>query len=938
MAPKHPYETRSPANPEVTLPPQKNEELLHELQVHHMELTMQNEELRRTHLMLDAERSRYFDFYDLAPVGYCTFNEEGLILEANLTTATLLDTAKVDLVGQRFSQYVAEEDQDIFNLYCKQLFEQPLSWEMRMRKRDGTTFWAKLEAIAAKNANGMATCHLVINDITVRRDTEDGLEKTRKELEATKISDDAAREYAESIINTVREPLIVLDQNLRIVNVSRSFYDVFKVNPEETVGQLIFDLGNKQWDIPKLRELLETILPQRTTFDNYEVEHDFTTIGKRIMLLNARQIQRALGKEQIILLALEDITERKQMEESLRQATARFTLAARAGGVGIWDYDVVKNRLVWDDQMFHLYGLTPDQFGSVDAARRAGLHLDDQQRNDEEIQLALRGDKDFDTEFRVVWPSGSIHNIRALALVQRDAAGHPLHMIGTNWDITAQKQAEAALQETNRQLEATTARANEMAARASLASQAKSVFVSNMSHEIRTPMNAILGFAQVMARDHSLTARQADHVGIIIRSGVHLLKLIDDILHMSKIEAGRTVLNAAVFCLHDLLDDLALMFRSHADTKGLQFLVERDKSVPRYVTADEGKLRQILVNLIGNAIKFTETGGVAVRARAEAVVGTTLADKSAVRLVAEVEDSGPGIPTEDIGRIFDPFQQAATGVKAGGTGLGLAISSRFVEMMGGKLTVTSQVGEGSRFQLEVLLAPAEEIAEVEKPAARRVIGLEPGTGPYRILVVDDSVDNRTLLFELLLSVGFEVTEAVNGVEALAAFERWSPHAVLMDLRMPVMDGYEATRRIKATAAGGATPVIAITASAFEEDHELVMAAGMYDHLRKPIRPEVLFEVLGKSLDLHYVFADEATTASGHLNATPLTVESLAALPKDMVEAMRQAVEQGNMTHLMELISNVEKVDSVTAQGLQVLADQYDYEGLTRWLEERSDGS
>jgi signal transduction histidine kinase/CheY-like chemotaxis protein len=466
---------------------------------------------------------------------------------------------------------------------------------------------------------------------------------------------------------------------------------------------------------------------------------------------------------------------------------------------------------------------------------------------------------------------------------------------------------------------------------AEVANRAKSIFVANMSHEIRTPMNAILGFAQVLERDPSLTPQQAEHVRIIARSGGHLLHLINDILDMSKIEAGRTTLSEADFCLHDLLSDLELMFRSRAVAKGLQLLVERDESVPRYVTADEGKLRQVLVNLMGNAVKFTETGGIALRVRVEAVEGKTVEDKASLRLMAEVEDTGPGIPDTDRDRIFDPFQQTAAGVKAGGTGLGLAISRKFVEMMGGELTVTSQVGAGSCFRFNALLAQAGDIAEQEKPALPCVVGLEPGAGPFRILVVDDIPDNRTLLCELLRPVGFEIAEAGNGVDALDVFNRWSPHAVLMDVRMPIMDGYEATRRIKATAAGNAIPVIAVTASAFEDDFEQVMATGMYASLRKPFRTEDLFEMLGKCLGLHYVFADDTADAPGHNKAAPLTAESITALPKDIVDAMRQAVEEGNMDRLTELVAQVEMIDSTTARGLQALTDRYDYEKLDQWL-------
>ncbi len=401
---------------------------------------------------------------------------------------------------------------------------------------------------------------------------------------------------------------------------------------------------------------------------------------------------------------------------------------------------------------------------------------------------------------------------------------------------------------------------------------------------------------------------------------------------MSKIEAGQILLNEVAFGLHDLLDELERMFRSRADTRELQLLMERDESMPRYVTGDAGKLRQVLSNLMENAVKFTETGGVAVRVRTEAVEGKTGGDKKALRLVAEVEDSGPGIPDADRDRIFSTFQQAEAGVNAGGTGLGLAISRRFVEMMGGTLTVTSQVGKGSCFRFDVLLASAQDVVEIKKPALRRVVDLEPGTRPYRILVVDDIPINRTLLCELLQPVGFEVAEAGNGIEALKVFERWSPHAVLMDMSMPVMDGYEATRRIKATEAGRAIPVIAITASAFADSKKQVMAAGMDAYLHKPFRREELYEVLGKTLGLSYVFADEADKIPGRLKPAPPNSESMAALPKELIRAMHQAVAEGDMIHLTELIAQVEKIDSQVALGLRALAVRYEYGKLSQWLE------
>lgn len=382
--------------------------------------------------------------------------------------------------------------------------------------------------------------------------------------------------------------------------------------------------------------------------------------------------------------------------------------------------------------------------------------------------------------------------------------------------------------------------------RAEASNRAKSVFLSNMSHELRTPLNAILGFAQLLLFDTSLPDQCRDRLATINRSGEHLLTLINDVLEISRIEAGRSSSDKQPFDLNQLLAGVAEMVGARAAAKGLRFSVERAPDLAATVSGDGPHLKQVLINLLGNAVKYTEHGFVALRVH-----------RRNGEIAFEVADSGPGIASADQAQLFQPFYQTELGVlKNEGTGLGLAISAEYAALMGGRLEVHSDPGQGSTFTLTLPLPTSTAVlGRAARQGQGQVLGLLAGQPSPRLLVVDDKADNRDLTRQLLESAGLEVRTASNGQEALAAYQSWCPDLIWMDMRMPVMDGYEATRRIRALPGSERVKIVALTASAFEEDRRDILAAGCDEMVRKPLEVDVLFEVLGRLLALQYRYAE-----------------------------------------------------------------------------------
>lgn len=474
---------------------------------------------------------------------------------------------------------------------------------------------------------------------------------------------------------------------------------------------------------------------------------------------------------------------------------------------------------------------------------------------------------------------------------------------------------------------------------ADAANRAKSEFLANMSHELRTPLNAILGFTQLLAHNAS-EATGATELSIISRSSEHLLDLINDVLEMSKIEAGQTTLNRNRFDLYYLLDTLETMLQLRAASKSLQLTVVRDVAVPQYICTDERKLRQVLLNLLGNAIKFTEQGYVTLRVK----VGSGRVDENPahpdIPLVFEVEDTGPGIQPNELAILFEPFTQTETGRRSQqGTGLGLSISQQFVKLMGGTITINSTPGQGSTFICQVLVGQAAA-PDLPISSPRQVIGLAPNQSVYRILVVDDHAINRQLMIKLLAPLGFELREAENGEAAIAIWETWHPHLIWMDMRMPVMDGYEATKQIRdqemkreenigAFLSPLPTIIIAFTASAFNEERPVILAAGCNDCVCKPVRDETIFEKLSQYLGVRYIYQDSAPSLQSPLHALEqLTSEALTVMPLEWITHLHQAATQLDSEQVVALIQHIPEHHRSLANALTNLVYQVRFDTIT----------
>ena len=700
-----------------------------------------------------------------------------------------------------------------------------------------------------------------------------------------------------------------------LVEISPSVKKLGEYDPEELVGLGI--------DVFFQDDAQRKSLVARLFRDGYVSDFELSLKARggeiRHVSVNSHLLRDSEGAIQAYEGMIRDVTERKKQEEQRRilsevihQSPLSIAVCSRDGEI-LYVNAFFQNRT----------GLSQE----VMQGKSLYAYLEDYTLLDAEVVLhigeMLQSGTSWNGEVRRHSPAGArgedlVDSVRLLPL--RDPSGRELLGIAfMGEDVTAQKRMQKALVEAREAAES--------------ASSSKSIFLANMSHEIRTPMNAILGYSQLLQREKGFSAKQKEFLDIIGRSGEHLLALINDILEMSKIEAGRITLHREPGNLHMLLRDLERMFRIRSEEKGLSLVFDMGEDVPEWIFADHDKIRQVFMNLLSNALKFTQRGSITVRMRRREDSG----EHSGMFLVAEVEDTGCGIAPEELERVFSSFEQTSSGIRhGGGTGLGMTISRQYARLMGGDIAVESEPDRGSLFRFGFEYSSALPVEE--EGHRKKLLGFDFQGREIRILVVDDSPTNRDVLVQMLEQAGFLTAQAEGGTQGVELFESWNPHLILMDYRMADMDGYEATDRIRQIPGGHAVPIIMVTASVLEEKRKEALDRGINGFLRKPFRREDLFEEILKNLALNGVYEEFPKEPSeGNISRQDLLSGAMGAeLSGEMRRSLVEATEIGDEMRLRELLEIVTEKHGTLGEQLLRMVDNFDYESILRVLREEEE--
>src|SRR6476469_1218119 len=857
-------------------------------------------ERQQIEVALRNSEEQFRNAFENASIGMALVSLDGHWVKVNSALCQILGYSSEELLALTFQNITHPDDLDADLSYRDQLLAGTISsyqLEKRYFHKQGHIIWILLDGSVVQDEQGNPLRFIAqIQEITARKEAQKTLE-------------------LQSVImnNMAGGVCLIKASDLQIVYTNPKFDAIFGYAEGELAGQHVSVINYVDTQVTP-DETVEDVVTQldrdgEAKYEVYNKKKDGTLFWCRVH--TSRFEHPEYGT--VYVAVQEDVTELKQAEQALQSTTNRLNFLLNYSPVVIFsckpygDYGAT----FMSENIKDVLGYESIDFLEDSEFWVHHLHPDDVERVVNGLDNLFVNDF-YSHEYRLRRSDGVYSWILVQLRLIRDRAGRPVEMLGYLIDINDRKQAELELQQAKEAAET--------------ANRAKSMFLSNMSHELRTPLNAILGFTQLMSYDPVLTPELQKDLAIVNRSGTHLLELINDILDLSKIESGKMTLSLSDFDLKFLLISLEEMLRMKAQLKGLKLIFDPEPNLPQFVNRDEKKLYQVLVNLLGNAIKFTHQGSVTLRVRSEQI------DQTSCRLYFEVEDTGVGIAPAEVESLFKAFVQAEAGNKLNqGTGLGLAISQKYVQLMGSQIRVQSTLNQGSIFYFELEVKLPQAVCRASELLKQRVIGIAPGQPTYRILVVEDVEENRRLLVKLLTSVGFEVRQATQGVEALSLWESWSPHLIWMDLRMPIMDGYTATKRIREHSHGQETVIIALTASAFEEEREKALMAGCDDFMSKPFQERLVFDKLAQYLGVEYIYTVVGKD-SPKLFVDSLSPEDLAVMSSQWLEQMYQAAYYVDPEVMNELIKQIPGSKSTLSRSLIDCINNFKYDQIIELIQ------
>ena len=832
--------------------------------------------------------------------GVAITSEQGNLIWVNTGFTQLTGYAPDEVIGKNLRILKSGKQPKEFyrNMWQKILAGEVWGGELVNCRKDGSEFYERMVITPVRGDGGEQITHFIAfkEDVTAIKKVSDALEESEQVYRSLFHNMLNGFAYCQMIYDGAGRPWDFL-----YLKVNEAFYTLTGL--KEVEGRRVSEV------IPGIRESDPQLLQIYGRVAKYGEPERFEVYIEA--LSDWYSVSIYCPRTGFFVAVFDVITERKRTEKELRRNEEIMQEMSAMAHIGAWEFDPRTLQVTWTEETARIHETDPH--ATMDVARALDFyHGDSRLIIEQAVKEIMATGKGYDLELEIVTAKGHRKWVRTIGRATLQD-GKVVEVHGALQDITERKAAE--------QMELAKEEAE-------TANRAKTDFLANMSHEIRTPMNAILGYANLLRRDASLPAEVQRKLETINRSGEHLLALINNILELSKIESGRITIRAIAFDLFNLLDDLEQLYRPRAESKQITLVFQRAPGLVRHVWADQEKLHQMLANLLDNAIKFTDAGGVELRT---AMIGP--ATDGQFRLVLEVRDTGPGVSAEELPKLFKKFEQTSTGKAArAGTGLGLAISRQCARLLGGDLTVQSEPGKGCTFRLEI---PVNPLAGVASPAGRTdvpVLPMPPEIADCRVLVVDDIADNREVLVHLLQSAGFEVRAVATAREALELCASWEPRLLLMDTRMPEMNGYDAIRQLRGGPAGAGVKIISVSAAAFEEDRQAALAAGADDFVAKPFRDLELLDKIRILLGGQPATWPAEGGAEGHHPALgQLNAETVRLLPDELRRQLHTAVVVADFDQVTLLIERVKEHHPQVAQGLADLASQFDAENLLRLL-------